>query len=112
MWLPRRGRSATCHLSGRDAALSKLASQVQRALAARFNLRGNQTDLIYSRGMRDVNHIGHVRERDGVIALHEHDFLGAGFIYIGQTPLQVVPGSIFLIDLEAGILNRAALEPN
>jgi len=37
-------------------------------LAARFDLGRDQTNLIHPRGVRDVDHVGHVGEGDGVIA--------------------------------------------
>src|SRR6266513_5252993 len=47
--------------------------------AASFNFCGDQTDLIYSRSVRDVNYVRNVGKWDVVIALDEHHLFGARF---------------------------------
>jgi hypothetical protein len=47
-------------------------------LAACFNLGGDQTNLVYACGMRNVNDISDIGKRNIVVALDEHHLLGAG----------------------------------
>ena len=45
-------------------ALQRPSPRACAPLTARFDLRGNQTDLIHSRSMRNVNHVGYIGEGD------------------------------------------------
>src|SRR6266480_5494447 len=64
-----------------------------------LDLRSDETDLIHTRSVRDVDHIGDVEKGNIIVTLHEHHFFRTGFEDIGQTALQIIPGRIFLIDL-------------
>src|ERR1035438_5347903 len=79
-------------------------------LTARFDLGGDETDLVHTGGVGQINHIGDVDEGDGVIALHKHNLLRALLIDVSQAPLQIVPGRIFVVDLDARILSGAAVD--
>jgi len=56
-------------------------------LLARNNPGGHQTDVIHARGAPNINDLRHIAEINLVIALDEHDALGAIGVDIGQ-PLQ------------------------
>ena len=60
--------------------------------------------------MGDVDHISYVRKGNRIIALYEHNFLRALFVNIGQTPLQIIPGRIFLVDLYTRILSCTPID--
>src|SRR6202034_2978185 len=79
-------------------------------LGARFDFRGDQTDLVHAGGVGNINHIGDIGKRDGVITLHEHDLFRALLVDIGETTLQVVPSRVFGIDLDARRLARTPVD--
>ena len=59
------------------------------ALLSGHDLRRHQTDVIHVRRMSDVDHFGDVGEVQVIVALHEHDALGAIRIDLGQFRQQV-----------------------
>src|SRR6516165_6022619 len=69
-------------------------------LLAGFDLGGNQSDLIDTCGMRDVNYLGYLIKRQIRIRLDKHDLFGAGLENVVQTTFQIVPRHVVLIDLQ------------
>src|SRR5271157_3914546 len=60
--------------------------------------------------MRDINDAGDVGEGHIVIALHEHDLLGAGFENVFQAALQRFPRGLVLIDFESRRIASAVID--
>ena len=59
--------------------------------------------MIYTRGVADVYNLRHVAEVEFVIALDEHDTLGAGCEDGGELGEKIAFGDVVLIDLVAGL---------
>src|SRR5258705_4687438 len=105
--MPRRDRLGACasppipvDAGGTDSSVragEKLVTTL--VLLPGFDLRGDQADLINTRSVGDVDHIGYVEEGNIIVTLHEHDLFRACFEDVGQAALQIIPGRIFLIDL-------------
>src|ERR1700727_3021568 len=79
-------------------------------LTARFDLGGDETDLVHTGGVGEIDDVGYVDEGDGIITLHKHDLFRALLIDVSEAPLQIVPSRIFVVDLDAGILSGAAVD--
>ena len=58
--------------------------------------------------MGQIDHVGNVGEGNSVIPFHKHDFFRALLVNVGETPLQIVPGRVFVVDLNARLLADAA----
>src|SRR5205085_8689857 len=77
------------------------------ALTAGFDLGRDQPYFDVRVGtVRDVNDLRDVSKAEGIITLHEHDFLRAGLVDLGQPALQVLPGDVVLVDLEVRLVAR------
>src|SRR5215470_18085890 len=78
-------------------------------LAPSLNLGCYQAHLIYSRSMGDVNHISYVSKRNVIVAFHEHHLFCPGLEDVGEPALQVFPGGVLSVDLNARRLSRTAI---
>src|SRR5690242_10950404 len=79
------------------------------ALLSCFDLRRNQTDLIDSRSVRNINYLRHIRERNLVIALNEHHTFRSSLKDVGQTLPKMIPSLVILVDFERRTLSRRTL---
>ena len=60
--------------------------------------------------MRYINYVRNISKWDVVVTLDEHHLFCARFEDIREAALQVFPSCIFLVDLQAWSLSRAAID--
>src|SRR2546429_8233791 len=78
--------------------------QTKENLLARFELGGDQTNLVNAGAAHDVDGAGDVHEHYIVIALDESDFLGALLKDFFHARTETIPSGFFLVDLEFAIV--------
>src|ERR1019366_8831860 len=65
-----------------------------------LDLCSNQTDLVDTGGVRDIDDLGNTAERNVVIPFHEHHLFGAGREDVTELALESIPVGFSLVDLE------------
>src|SRR2546429_7208195 len=78
--------------------------QSEENLLARFELGGDQTNLVNASATHDVDGAGNIHEHYIVIAFDESDFLGALLEDFFHARTEAIPGGVFLVDLELAIV--------
>src|SRR5438105_8061811 len=78
--------------------------QIEENLLARFELGGDQTNLVNAGAAHDVDGTGDVHEHYIVIAFDESDFLGALLEDFFHARTETIPGGVLLVDLELAIV--------
>src|SRR5712664_2221553 len=80
-----------------------MAEQREKKLLARFELGGNQTNLVNTSAAHDVDGAGDVHEQYIVVAFDESDFLSALLKNRFHARAEAFPSGVLVIDLEFAI---------
>src|SRR5712671_2722350 len=86
-----------------DGPPRRRALQTHKNLLARFELGGNQTNLVNTGAAHNVDGAGDVHEQYIVVAFDESDFLSALLKNRFHTRAEAFPGGVLVVDLEFAI---------
>src|SRR5713226_9669209 len=75
-------------------------------LLARFELGGNQTNLVNAGAAHDVDGTGDVHEQYIVVAFDESNFLGALLEDLLHARAKTIPGGVLVVDLEFAVVGN------
>src|SRR5882762_8359501 len=77
-----------------------------KSLLARFELGGDQRNLVNAGTTHDINGASDVLEHYIVVAFDESDFLGALLENFFHARAETIPSRVFLVDLELAIVGN------
>src|SRR5437660_3408767 len=91
-------RTLTCSENGGRTPL-----QTEENLLARFELGGDQTNLVNAGAAHDIDGPGNVHEHYIVVAFDKSYFLGALFEDLLHARAKTIPGGVFIVDLKLAV---------
>src|SRR6266702_1842063 len=80
--------------------------QIEENLLARFELGGDQTNLVNAGAAHDIDGAGDVHEQYIVVAFDESDFLGALLEDLLHARAKTFPGGVLIVDLEFDVVGN------
>src|SRR6266436_614939 len=77
--------------------------QIEENLLARFELGGDQTNLVNAGAAHDIDGAGDVHEHYIVLAFDKSNFLGALLEDLLHTRAKTIPSGVFVVDLKLAV---------
>src|SRR5713101_2670421 len=77
--------------------------QTEEKLLARFELGGNQTNLVNAGAAHDIDGAGDVHEHYIVVAFDKSNFLGTLLCDLLHARAKTIPGGVFIVDLKFAV---------